>query len=319
MNGSAGRRLTALLARLLSIAGKIPIFRLLVPLYVLLALLFAWLIARGNVQLLNPAGYVARVQSKILLAAIIFAGVVASTLIASFYIIIFRYREGKHTRYEPTWTTGTKVQLLAWAVPTLVVLVVSFFVWNTAHLLDPYKPLYSSVQPITIQVVALQWKWLFLYPNDQIATVNRVVVPIGTPISFQLTADAPMSSFWIPRLSGQIYAMTGMMTQLHIMADKPGTYAGNDVEINGDGYSGMNFTVEAVTSGDYITWKRTLNRSHTVPVLTRTSYAALARPSSYNPPATYHLSDTHLFDEVITQFMEPGTNLSESTIRGAPL
>jgi cytochrome o ubiquinol oxidase subunit 2 len=305
--------------KLLALADRVPVFKLLLPLYALVALLFAWLIARGDVQLLNPAGSIAGAQSKILWAAIAFAAIVGGTLIASFFIIVFRYREGQQRRYEPTWTTGKAVQLLAWALPTCVVLVVSFFVWSTAHTLDPYKPLNSKTAPLTIQVVALQWKWLFIYPNDRIATVNKLVIPAGTPISLQLTADAPMSSFWVPRLSGQIYAMTGMVTQLHIMADKPGAYAGNDVEINGDGYSGMEFSVQAVTNHDFAAWKNATLQSGSTHTLDTSSYVQLAKPSSYNPAAAYRLHDSNLFDAVVMQYMEPGANLSELTVRGAKL
>lgn len=303
--------------RLLAILERVSVFKLLVPLYCLMAAVFVVLIARGNVQLLNPAGYVAGMQSKILWAAIAFAVVVGGSLIATFYIVIFRYRDTRGRRYEGGWTVGHKAQLLAWLVPTLVVVVVSYFVWDTAHLLDPYKPLAGS-QPLTIQVVALRWKWLFLYPNERVATINQLVLPVNTPVSFQLTADAPMSSFWIPRLSGQVYAMTGMVTQLHLMADKLGTYPGQDVEINGDGYSGMDFTVRVVSANDFANWK---NHASTAALssLDYHDYAQLAEPTSYNQPKTYHLRDANLFDAVVMQFMEPGLNLADQTVKGERL
>ena len=305
--------------KLLARADQLPIFKLLVPLYVCLVAVFAVLILRGNVQLLDPAGLISGVQSQILWAAIAFAGIVSTALIASFFIIIFRYREGKHRTYEPTWTVGKATQAFVWLALTCVIVVISFFVWYTAHLIDPYKPLESSTPPVTIQVVALRWKWLFLYPNDHIATVNQLVIPTDTPVSFQLTADAPMSSFWVPRLSGQIYAMPGMVTQLHVVADKAGTYAGNDVEINGDGYSGMEFTVRAMPGDQFAAWKSTVASSRALQQLDPSSYVQLAEPSSYNQPATYHLRDANLFDAIVMQFMEPGANLSELTVRGVKL
>ena len=290
---------------------------LLVPLYIGLAILFAILIRRGQMQLLDPAGYIAGMQSKILWAALGFAAVVGSTIIITFFVVVFRYREGSGRAYKPEWTAGRSLQLLGWAVPSVAILVICILLWNTAHLVDPYKPLSSSVQAVNIQVIALRWKWLFIYPDDHIASINKVVIPTGAPINFQLTADAPMNSFWIPRLSGQIYAMPGMITQLHIRADQIGTYAGSAAEINGDGYSGMDFAVQAVASGDFAAWKQAA--LHSSQSLDYPTYLQLAQPSSYVPPVLYTLHDPNLFNTVVMQFMVPGTNSSSLEVRGKNL
>lgn len=300
--------------KLISSLTKILNIRLFLPLYICLGIMFTLLIRQGHMQLLDPAGVVASSQSKILWGALIFAAIVGSAIIVSFFVVIFRYQERNHRRYEPTWTAGKRFQLATWSALTVIILIISLGVWETTHLIDPYRPLASSKTPITIQVIALQWKWLFIYPNDHIASVNSLAVPVGTPVNFQLTADAPMNSFWVPSLSGQIYAMPGMVTQLHIQADKPGDYPGSAAEINGDGYAGMAFTVRAVSANDYRTWVSSVKRTNQS--LDYRTYVQLARPSSYNQPTVYTVPDSNLFHEVVMQFMAPGANLSELQIGG---
>jgi len=307
------------LSKLFAATDKLPVFKmkLLVPVYIAIAVLFAVLISRGDMQLLAPAGTVAVFQSKILWAALAFVLIVGSTIVGLFFFVIFHYQEGKGKRYEPTWATSKVVQLLAWFIPSVAIAAISFAVWNTTHMIDPYKPLAGNKPPVTIQVVALRWKWLFLYPTDRLATVNYVEIPINTPVNFELTADAPMSSFWAPSLSGQMYAMPGMVTQLHIQADKVGTFPGSAAEINGDGYSGMDFTVKAVPATDYASWKDDVRGSANT--LDYTSYTQLAQPTSYNSVAYYSMSDQNLFNEIVMQFMAPGANQSTLQVRGAQL
>ena len=298
-------------------AKRPSVFTLLLPLYAGLAILFAVLIRRGDMQLLRPAGLVADFQSKILWGALIFAFVVGSAIIAAFFVVIFRYREDNDRPYEPSRIAGKRLQSLAWIIPTIVILVVSFLVWDTAHSIDPYSPLKSSKTPVTVQVVALRWKWLFIYPADGIASVNMLEIPAGRPINLRLTADAPMSSFWVPSLSGQIYAMPGMVTQLHIQADKSGTYPGSVAEINGDGYSGMDFTVKSVSDTQYADWKAATRK--TAQSLDYAAYTRLAQPSSYVAPALYRVPESNLFDAIVMQFMVPGINPSDLQVRGSNL
>ena len=296
---------------------KVSAFKLLLPLYALLIIVFAMLIHNGTMQVLMPSGTIADFQSKIFWGAFTFALVVGCTIIGSFFYVIFHYQEGKGRRYEPSWATGKGLQLLAWGVPSIVIVAISFAVWGTAHAIDPFKPLASTKQPVTIQVIALQWKWLFIYPNDRVATVNYLEIPVDTPVNLELTADAPMSSFWVPSLSGQIYAMTGMVTQLHIQADKAGNYPGVDAEINGDGYSGMDFIVKAVPERTYKAWKDVSSRAPQK--LDYRAYTQLAQPSSYNAVATYAAPDPSLFTEVVMQFMAPGAGTSALHVRGTNL
>lgn len=303
--------------KMLAAADRLPVFKLLIPVYLCIAALFTVLIARGNMQLLEPAGYIADIQSKILWGALIFAAVVGITIITSFFIVVSRYKESKHRKYDPEWKVSKPILLLGWAIPLTAIAVICVLIWNTAHMVDAYQPISSSNEPVTIQVVALRWKWLFIYPNDRIATVNMLEIPVNTPVNLELTADAPMNGFWIPRLSGQIAAMPGMVTQLHIEADKAGTYAGSAAEISGDDFAGMDFSVKAVSAHDYRAWKASAFKA--AKPLSYTSYTKLAQPSGYQPVSLYKLPDPNLFNEIVMQYMAPGTDQSTLQVRGANL
>ncbi len=303
--------------KLLVRANKVPVFKLLLPLYVCIAGMFAILIARGNMQLLQPAGYIANIQTKILWGAIAFAGIVATIVIGSFFVIVFRYKEDNHKAYAPDWSGGKMIVIFAWGLPLLAISVVSVLVWNTAHMVDPYKSISGTHAPVTIQVVALQWKWLFIYPNDHIASVNMLEIPAGTPVNLQLTADAPMNGFWVPRLSGQIAAMPGMVTQLHLEADTAGTYQGSPAELSGADFAGMDFSVKAVSASEYASWKSLMRQNGNV--LNYTSYKQLAEPSGYNSLEYYSMPDPNLFTEIVMQFMAPGTDPSALQIGGRSL
>lgn len=255
-------------------------------------------------QLLEPAGYIANIQSHILIGALIVAAVIGISLIAITFFVVFRYKDGKKKRtYKPDWSANEKMLLPLWMFACLFVAGISLIIWETAHATDPYAAIPSSVKPITIQVVALQWKWLFIYPKEKIATINFIEIPVNTPIQFQLTADAPMNSFWVPRLGGQMYAMAGMVTQLHLVANQIGSFPGGGAEMSGAGFSGMTFTVKSVTKQAYATWVAKVQKSPRQ--LQATTYAQLAKPSSYNPVTLYRYTDENLYNDIIMQFMGP--------------
>jgi len=187
----------------------------------------------------------------------------------------------------------------------LPVVAITFFVawkYRATNTKDPTKPIVGS-HPLVIQVVALRWKWLFIYPKQHIATVNFIQFPVHTPVNFELTADAPMSSFWIPQLSGQIYAMTGMGTHLHVIADAPGDYRGSAAEINGTGFSGMKFVARASSQADFNTWVQSVKKSSNM--LNLAEYYNLAKPSENNPVAFYSSSEKNLYNTIIMKFMPP--------------
>ena len=169
--------------------------------------------------------------------------------------------------------------------------------WVGAHDLDPRKPISSSATPVTVQVVSLDWKWLFIYPEQGIASVNKLVVPVGTPISFELTSSSVMNSFFVPQLGSQIYTMSGMVTRLHLQADHLGTYPGLSAMFSGDGFSDMRFSVDAVTDNGFAQWVR--QARETGPVLDRQSYADLAKPSKAVAPFTYRAVTADLFSGIV--------------------
>lgn len=257
-----------------------------------------------NLQLLHPQGYIAQIQSQLLWGALILAAFIGISVVGITFFIAFRYKDGNLKRkYLPDWTGGKILVAVWWAIPIIFVLILSIIIWKTAHEVDPYKPIASNNPPIIIQVVALPWKWLFLYPQQKIATVNFIEFPVNTPINFQLTADAPMNSFWIPSLGGQIYAMAGMVTQLHLLANKTGDFPGGAAEMSGEGFSDMNFIARSTSKEDFDTWIKNVKRSKKK--LNFFQYNNLAQPSTNSPQAFYVLSDNDLYNKIVMKFMSP--------------
>lgn len=262
------------------------------------------LIGRSTVALFNPQGPVAAGEREVIIGLVLLMLLLAVPMLALLFTFAWRYRAGNPgARYEPEPAKNPGAELLLWIIPAALVAVLAVINWKSAHALDPYKPLPSANPPLTIEVVALPWKWLFLYPGQGIATVNFLEFPARTPVHFKLTADGPMSSFWIPELGSQIYAMSAMATSLNLMADAPGDFSGKDTEINGAGYAGMTFTAKAVSPAEFDAW---VNASRGKPhILGWTEYQALAAPSAYTPAATYSFFDPVLFDRIISTYAAP--------------
>ena len=194
---------------------------------------------------LDPKGFIAFEERDLLyITALLMLTVVVPVLVLA-VVICWKYRAGnKKAKYEPEWDKSWALELVWWGFPCIIVALLSVLTVKSCLDLDPFKPLESDVKPLKIQVVALQWKWLFIYPEQKIATINFVQFPEKTPINFELTADAPMNSFWIPQLGGQIYAMPGMSTKLHLIANEAGSYRGSSSNISGNGFAGMIFTAK---------------------------------------------------------------------------
>lgn len=278
------------------------IFILLIPLA--LIILFTILIKNGNLQLLNPQGYIAQKQSQLLFGALILGACIGIPIVGTTFFVVFHYRASNtKAKYNPNWTSNKLLTTIWWVVPTIFILCLGGITWITAHQLDPYKQLQSTAKPVVIQVVALRWKWLFIYPQEKIATVNFLEIPVNTPVNLQLTADAPMNSFWVPSLGGQIYAMAGMVTQLHISASTQGDFPGSAAEISGKGFAGMNFTVKSTSQEKFNQWVKVVQQ--TGKPLTVSSYNVLAQPSMYNPRAYYYYADEDLYHKIIQKFMAP--------------
>lgn len=257
----------------------------------------------SNLSLLNPKGPIARAERDLAFVAVFLMLIVAVPMTASTFIIAYRYRAGnKNTKHEPDKQAGKMRVISWWAIPTVIVLILGFIIWKDTHKLDQYRPIESSVQPITIQVVALRWKWLFIYPKHGIATVNFIQFPEKTPINFELTADeAPMNSLWIPALGGQTYAMTGMSTKLHLMADNPGDFRGSAAELSGSGFSGMKFIARSSTQKDFEAWVQKIKQSSKV--LDSAEYERLILPSENNSTSYYSSTEGDLYNKIITKYM----------------
>jgi cytochrome o ubiquinol oxidase subunit 2 len=247
---------------------------------------------------LDPAGPVGAGEKIILLdsLAIMLVIVVPTILLTVAFAWWFRASNTK-ARYLPDWEYSGKLELLVWSIPALVVLFLGGIGWVSSHDLDPAKPLVSTTRPIEVQVISLDWKWLFLYPDQGIASVNRLVVPAGVPVHFRLTSATVWNSFFVPRLGSQIYTMAGMTTQLNLQADKPGSYPGISAQFSGDGFSDMRFTLDAVPQAQFAGW---IERAKAAgPVLDTAGYAALAQHSKAVVPFTYRAAMPGLFDAVV--------------------
>lgn len=271
-------------------------------------LIFFGLLHGNNIAVLNPKGPIGQQERQLIYFALLLSLIVVLPVFALLFGIAWRYREGnKKAKYTPDWDHNVFIEGIWWLVPSILILILSVVTWNSSHHLDPYRRLASSTKPLTIQVIALDWKWLFIYPEQNIASVNYVKFPTNTPVNFQITADAPMNSFWIPQLGGQIYAMPGMITQLNLMADQAGNYRGSSANISGQGFASMTFTAQAGPKNDFNHWVKDAKKSPNH--LNFNTYAALAKPSQYNP-ATYYSSSTNgLFDAVMLKYMVPSQGL----------
>lgn len=209
----------------------------------------------------------------------------------------------KKATYDPDLVDHKIAEVIWWGIPLVFTLIIAVLTYVKTHELDPYKPIVSSKKPIHIQVVALQWKWLFIYPEENIASLNFLQFPEKTPLRFEITADAPMNSLWIPHLGGQIYAMPAMRTELNLIADTTGDFRGSSANISGEGFAGMHFIARASTEEEYRKWIESAKQSSKI--LTLDAYNHLAEPSKNNPPELYQLPSRNLFNQILMKYMEP--------------
>lgn len=268
--------------------------------------MIVWYFLQGtNIALFNPQGKIAQEQHDLMIfiVAVMFAVAIPSLFL--FFFTAWRYRESNtKANYAPNTRHGKVLVATMWLVPISIVIILATVMVPATHRLAPQKSIASDAKPIKIQVISLRWKWLFLYPEQGIATVNFVQVPLNTPIEFDLTADeAPMSSFWIPNLGGQLYTMTGMVNRLHLMADVQGDYPGSSAEINGIGFAGMKFTARASTDIDFERWIKTVKQSPDQ--LNTEDYQYLVQPSENNPLAFFSSFDENIFSSAVAKYTGP--------------
>lgn len=257
-----------------------------------------------NVAVLNPQGDIARQQRDLIVFTVALGAFVVIPVFIMLGLFAWKFREGNiKAKYRPDWDGNKWFEAIWWGIPCAIILVLSIITWQTSHSLDPYKALVSDVKPVNVQVVALQWKWLFIYPDQGVASVNLLQIPEKTPINFTITSDAPMNSFWIPSLGSQVYAMSGMSTKLHLIADKTGDYRGSSANISGEGFADMAFTARSSSKTDFDTWvKRVKNTSTT---LDQAKYDKVAQPASLDKPAYYVVKDANLYDRIVMKYMAP--------------
>jgi cytochrome o ubiquinol oxidase subunit 2 len=214
----------------------------------------------------------------------------------------WRYRASNtKATYAPKWSHSTAIEVVVWTVPCIIIAILAMITWRTTHELDPYKPLTSQVKPITIQAVSMDWKWVFIYPDYGVASVNELAFPANVPVNFQITSDSVMNAFFIPQLGSQIYAMAGMETKLHLIANEPGNYAGLSSNYSGAGFSDMHFTAMATSEQGFKDWINKAKASQLS--LDGQTYHALTQPSEKMPVTYYANVKPGLFNSIIAQYM----------------
>jgi cytochrome o ubiquinol oxidase subunit 2 len=246
---------------------------------------------------LDPKGPIAAADRQILLNSLgIMLAIVIPVILATLGVAFWFRESNKRARYRPNFAYSGRLEMLVWSIPAMTVFLVGGVAWVGAHDVSPRKPIASTVKPLRIQVASLDWKWLFIYPDQGVASVNRLTIPIGTPISLELTSSGPMNSFFVPQLGSQIYTMAGMVTRLNLQADQAGTYRGFSAQFSGEGFSDMHFDADAMTNDRFTQWLDTARGAG--PELNAQTYADLAKPSSAMTPFTYRSVAPGLFDKI---------------------
>ena len=256
------------------------------------------LLAACNRGVLDPAGPVAGAEKQILInSTAIMLAIIIPTMIATIAFAWWFRAGNKKATYRPDWEYSGAIEMVVWAIPALTIMLLGGIAWIGSHDLEPSTPLKSATPALKVDVVSLDWKWLFIYPDQGIATVNQLVVPTGVPVSYRLTSATVWNSFFVPRLGTMIYTMPRMTTRLNLRADRPGVYSGMSSHFSGDGFSGMNFKVQAVSVGTFTAWAKSARGRGQA--LDSRGYAELSKPSSYVKPITYGAVAPGLYEAIV--------------------
>jgi cytochrome o ubiquinol oxidase subunit 2 len=277
--------------------------------------LLATLAGCGSV--LDPAGPVGRDTATILIdATVIMLAIVIPTILLAFWMA-WRYRASNtKADYRPYWSFSGRIEAVTWAIPILTIMFLGGVIWIGSYKVDPFRPLPGKTPPLEVQVVSLDWKWLFIYPQQGVATVNQLVIPAGTPVRFKITSASVFNAFFVPRLGSMIYAMPAMVSQLNLQADNPGQLTGISAQFSGDGFSDMQFPVKSVSPADFAAW--TAGAHAAGRVLDQAAYARLLQQSQRDPPSTFGAIDPNLFQAIATQKIAPGPGPTLGPQPGAP-
>lgn len=279
--------------------------------FVLVALSFLCaaplLVGCSHVILFDPKGPVGDAERSLIITAIALMSIVVIPVHVMVLLFSRRYRASNtKATYAPRWNYSAKIDWVIWLVPIAIVTVLGILAWRETRHLNPYKPIDPSIKPIRIEAVSLDWKWLFIYPDHHIGTVNQLVFPARVPLSFRITSDTVMTSFFIPQLGSQIYAMAGMQTRLHLMADEAGVYSGQNQQFSGRGFSDMNFKAIAVSPEEFKAWVQRAGQSPHK--LDPARMEELAKPSIGYPVTYFSSVKPGLFDDIIDKYMPNSTN-----------
>lgn len=261
----------------------------------------------SHIVLFDPKGPIGHAERFIISTAILLMLIVVIPVLVMSFWFSRKYRASNtQATYTPKWSYSAKIDLVIWLVPFGIITILGILAWRGTHNLNPYKPIDLGIKPIRIEAVSLDWKWLFIYPDHHIATVNQLVFPAKVPLSFKITSDTVMTSFFIPQLGSQIYAMAGMQTRLHLMADEPGVYFGQNQQFSGRGFADMNFEAMANSREEFEAWVRKAKESPDGLDLPR--YEELRKPSVRYPVTYFSSVKPDLFDYIISQYLPVSVN-----------
>jgi cytochrome o ubiquinol oxidase subunit 2 len=256
-------------------------------------------------SVLDPQGPIAAANRMIMLnSLVIMLAIVVPTIAAALLFAWWFRASNSKARYRPEFAYSGRIELIVWSIPLLTILFLGGLIWIGSHDLDPARPIPSREKPVEVQVVSLDWKWLFIYPDQAIASINELVVPASVPVHFSLTSASVMNTFFVPQLGSMIYTMNGMVTQLYLQADHPGDFYGESGMFSGDGFSDMHFTLRALPQDAFADWVTHARQSG--PTLNRSGYAELSQQSQNVRPFTYRAVDPGLFQAIVTQMVPPG-------------
>lgn len=263
---------------------------------------------------MSPAGDIAMQQRDLIIVS---TGLMLLIIVPVIFLTLYfawRYRRANvAAKYDPEWHHSMRLEVVIWSAPLAIIIALGAITWISTHKLDPFRPLDridaqrpipKGLKPLTIEVVAMDWKWLFFYPDQGIATVNEIATPVDVPIEFKITASSVMNSFYIPAMAGQIYAMPGMQTRLNAIMNKPGVFYGYSTNYSGAGFSHMSFTVHSVDRPGFDQWVATVKQRGTT--LNRDTYFKLDKPSEKEPVHYYAAADKDLFDAIVNLCVAPG-------------
>ncbi|MES2532736.1 MAG: ubiquinol oxidase subunit II [Pseudomonadota bacterium] len=272
----------------------------------------AALLAGCSGVVMNPSGDIAMQQRDLILISTVLMLLIIIPVIVLTFVFAWRYRKAANNPdYAPDWDHSTQLELVIWAAPLLIIIALGALTWISTHTLDPYRTLDrldaerempADAKPLVVEVVALDWKWLFFYPEQGIATVNELAAPVDRPITFKITASTVMNSFFIPALAGQIYAMPGMETKLHAVINKPGEFEGFSANYSGAGFSGMRFKFHGLSDGDFDKWVANIKTQGSP--LNRDGYLKLEKPSEREPVRRYASVSAGLYDAILNRCVE---------------